>query len=540
MTTVTRSRDELSSPSAGPQEPAAHGAGAIDLQASVDGILNRWPAVGFAVGVVRGGRLEAFHGHGMADVATNTPITEDTVFRIASITKTFTAVAVMQLWEQGLVDLDAPANDYLRAFRLTPVRVGVRPATVRHLLTHTAGVPEVLRPADLLRPDWGDSVRLGDPIPSLADFYRGSIRLDAEPGTRFAYTNHGFAVLQQIVEDVSGKRFDRYLREHILEPLGMADSSIVRSEVDASRLATGYTIGAHGAKAVVDREWVTPGASSIYSTIRDMSRYVAAILGGGTNQHGTILRPETLAMMFEPQYQPHPLVPGMGLGFDRGLAGGHRVVGHGGILPGFNSQLFAYPDDGVGVVGFTTGARRAMLWLPTELGRLMNRVLGIEDDAVRHDVPHHPEAWGELCGWYRNPARFTDIRSQLMLGAGAEVVAGGDRLRLRLLSPVPALYRGFELHPDDPADPDVFRIDLGEFGLPPARIVFSHEAERPAAAVHVDIFPASLLRAPATTNPRRWAKGVLVGLGAAIAAVIIGRRRSSPPSGRRSAVPDGR
>jgi len=94
----------------------------LDMKAKVGEILNRWPAVGLAVGVVRNGRLEFFHGHGLADIALNTPITEDTVFRFASITKTFTAIAVMQLWEQGLVDLDAPANDYLRVYRLIPRR----------------------------------------------------------------------------------------------------------------------------------------------------------------------------------------------------------------------------------------------------------------------------------------------------------------------------------------------------------------------------------------------------------------------------------
>ena len=90
----------------------------LDMKTGVDEILNRRPAVGLALGVVRNGRLEFFHGHGVADIASKRPITEDTVFRIASITKTFTAIAVMQLFEQGLVALDAPAKDYLRAHRL--------------------------------------------------------------------------------------------------------------------------------------------------------------------------------------------------------------------------------------------------------------------------------------------------------------------------------------------------------------------------------------------------------------------------------------
>jgi CubicO group peptidase (beta-lactamase class C family) len=128
---------------------------ALDMKARVGEILNRRPAVGLALGVVRNGRLEFFHGHGVADIASKTPITEDTVFRIASITKTFTAIAVMQLCEQGHLDLDAPANDYLRTYRLVPTTASFGPATVRHLLTHTAGIPEVVHVSDLLHPDWG-------------------------------------------------------------------------------------------------------------------------------------------------------------------------------------------------------------------------------------------------------------------------------------------------------------------------------------------------------------------------------------------------
>jgi CubicO group peptidase (beta-lactamase class C family) len=90
----------------------------LDLKATQTQVLDHWPCAGMAVAVIRDGALAWFHGHGLADVAAKTPITEDTVFRIGSITKTFTAIAVMQLWEQGLVDLDAPANDYLRTFRL--------------------------------------------------------------------------------------------------------------------------------------------------------------------------------------------------------------------------------------------------------------------------------------------------------------------------------------------------------------------------------------------------------------------------------------
>lgn len=370
-----------------------------ELMARVNEILNRWPTVGVAVGVVRNGSLEFFYGHGLADIGSNTPITEDTVFRIASITKTFTAIAVMQLWEQGLIDLDAPANDYLRAYKLMPAKASFRPATVRHLLTHTAGIPEVVYASDLLHPDWDPfgarsavySVKVGELMPRLSEYYRGGLRLVVEPGSAFAYSNHGFATLGQIIEDVSGMPLARYLREHLFEPLGMADSDLVRSDLVASRLATGYMLGPGGTRAVPDREGIDAGAGGIYSTPRDMARYLAALLGGGANEHGRVLTPRAMTMMFEPHYQPDPRIPGIGLAFFRSDAGGHLAVEHGGILPGFNSELVVAPDDGVGVMAFTNGASGAMGWLPNALGQLLRHLLAVPDESVCRDVPHHPE-----------------------------------------------------------------------------------------------------------------------------------------------------
>lgn len=111
-----------------------------DLRDSIAATLRRWPSAGVAVAAVRGDTPVQYFCHGVADVASGRRVSEGTVLRIRSLTKTITAVAVMQLCEQGLVDLDAPVNDYLRAFRLVPARAEIGPATVRHLLTHTAGV----------------------------------------------------------------------------------------------------------------------------------------------------------------------------------------------------------------------------------------------------------------------------------------------------------------------------------------------------------------------------------------------------------------
>jgi CubicO group peptidase (beta-lactamase class C family) len=506
----------------------------LDLKARVDEILNRRPAVGLAVAVVRDGGLEFFRGHGLADIASNTPITEDTVFRIGSITKTFTAIAVMQLWEQGLLDLDAPANDYLHAYRLIPAKAGDRPATVRHLLTHTSGIPEVVHVSDLLHPDWGrfearpavESVKIEERPPTLAEYYRGGLPLAVEPGSAFAYSNHGFATLGQIVEDVSGTPLDHYFREHIFEPLRMTDTDLVRSERIQSRLATGYDLGRGGATAVTDREWVGRGGGGVYSSSRDMARFVAALLGGGATEHGSMLRPATLATMFEPHYQPDHRLPGMGLGFFRGDAGGHRVVEHDGVLPGFNSHLLVAPDDGVGVFGFTNGSSGAFTWLPIELGRLLRHLLGVPDDVVRSDVPHRPEIWEDLCGRYQLPPRISDLRGRVMMGGGAEVCIRGGRLMVRVLTPIPALYRGFPLHPDDAQDPYVFRLDLSKFGMPTVRVVFARDVGIGTTAVHTDLGsqPLSLYKRPATNGPRLWATAALGALAATATAAAIRRR----------------
>jgi len=481
----------------------------LGMEAWVRDLLNRRPAVGLAVGVVRNGRLEFFSGHGVGDISWGTPITEDTVFRIASISKTFTAVAIMQLWEQGLVDLDAPANDHLRAYRLTPARSSFRPATLRHLLTHTAGIAQTVRPSRSVMSGWfGESFALGHPLPTLGEYYGGALSCLVEPGTVFTYSDHGFATLGQIVEDVSGRPLAHYLRENIFEPLAMADTDLLRSERVQAHLATGYTLG-KGAQAVTDREWVTAAASSIYSTPKDMARYLAALLGGGGVGHGAVLKQETLAAMFEPHYQPDPRVPGMGLGFFRVNLGGHLAVEHQGILPGFNSQIFVAPEDGVGVMAFTNGARQALMWLPAETGRLLGHLIGAPEDAIRTDIPHHPEIWGDICGWYKPRAQPTDMQAWSMVGAGAEVFVRHCRLMIRALSPIPALYRGFPLHPDDARDPYVFRIDLSEFGIGTARVVFGGKPGADTPSIHLDLIPLTLQRRTSMKNPRRWVIGAL-------------------------------
>lgn len=467
------------------------------VQQLVRAIVSRHPAVGLAVGVVANGGI-SFYGHGLADIESKVPITEETVFRIGSITKTFTAIAAMQLWEQGVIDLDAPVSDYLRAYTLVPADPAHRPATVRHLLTYTSGLPQCAYLSRAFKATLGEMVPFGAPVPTLAEYYRGALRLVAEPGTRHTYSNHGFATLGQIVEDVTGEPLPSYFRAHIAEPLGMEHTDLIRSDRVMPRLAAAYALRSHGPRPIVDRDLITAAGGGLYSTTRDIARFVTALVGGGRNEHGSVLGAVSLAAMFAPQYQPDARLPGVGLAFYRRVVDGHLIIEKSGLVPGFASQMCIAPDDGVGVVAFTNGARGAHGWLGAEASSVLSHLLELGTEGIRADVPHHPEVWGDLCGWYSLRGSWRDVQKWLL--AGAQITVRGGRLVLRPELPLPGLP-GFPLHPDDPADLHVFRVDLSMLGMGTVRVVFSAEVGAPASAFHLEMEPLlSFDRRPARTD----------------------------------------
>jgi CubicO group peptidase (beta-lactamase class C family) len=504
--------------------------GTLGLQATITQVLDSWPCAGLAVGVIADGELAWFYGHGLADVEAKMPITQDTVFRIASITKTFTAVAIMQLWEQGLIGLDAPANDYLRTFRLVPARPNLSPPTVRHLLTHTAGIGYWRRLSDLLQPavGSGDRAAQSGALP-LDDYYRRGLPVEVEPGTKWVYSNHGFAALGQIVEDVSREPLDRYLRDHLFDPLGMEHTDLIRSGRVRPQLATGYVLQSRGLKQVADREVPTPGSGGAYATTADIARYLTALLRIANNQPSSVLNPETLATMFRPQFQPDPRLPGMGLAFELGQEDGHQTVGKTGILAGFHSAVGMAPEEGIGVIVLSnTGgldSRGATVPLAT---MLMRELLGLSVDPIRIDIPPRPETWAKICGAYGlAPGPVTNMFTRALMGAGAEVVVQGRQLMLKPLTPIPMMRRGFRLYPDDPDDPWVFRIYFPEFGMH-FRVVFDSGPDGGTATrLFMDLM--SFERRPDFHNIRSGWPSVLRGWGSAARSIIAARPAPDRP-----------
>jgi CubicO group peptidase (beta-lactamase class C family) len=489
---------------------------ALGLRSVVASALTRWPTTGMAAAVVRDGSVD-FLCHGVADVQTRRPVTEDTVFRIASLTKTITAVAVMQLCERGVIDLDAPANDYLRAFQLVPAKASFGPATVRHLLTHTAGVGFLRRLSDVWHPGVGSGVSARSVIP-LAEYYRGGLLVDVEPGTRWAYSNHGFAALGQIVEDVSGEPFDRYLRDHVFVPLGMEHTDLVLSDRLRADLATGYVVRSRGARPVAPREVPVPGGGGLYSTARDMARYLTALLGGGTNEVGRVLVAESVESMFHPHFQPDRRVAGMGLGFEIREERDRTFVGKGGTLAGYLSAIELAPDAGLGVVVLTNTGGLDNRGAAEPLAAMLARhLLQLPDDPVRDDIAPRPDTWGELCGWYAPDAGpVTNLMVRVMMGAGVEVMLRGGQLVMKPLTPIPAMRAGMVLHPDDPDDPFVFRVVMPAYGRTD-RVVFTDESPR---RLLFDVM--SFEERPDARNPRRVLASVAT---AGVAAAVVRRRR---------------
>lgn len=339
----------------------------------------RYGLGGVAVAVVTTDEPPAFECVGLADRG-GRAVAPDTVFRIASISKTLTAIGLMQLRDAGLFQLDDPVNDYLQGFRIeTPV--GAPEVTFRHLLTHTAGLGELPRASDLVRrAAWG----VGPPgarAADLASLYGGVLRAEVAAGSKWAYANHGFAVVGQLVEDTSRRPFARYMRERVLQPLGMTHTDYVRTERVADALATGYHWILGRFRPVKDYEHILLGPGSVLSSLHDMARYATWLLHAGPGTDGDVLASESLGEMMSTQFSVDPrLSTGMGLAFFLDRIGDHRVCGHDGNNPGFASALLVAPDDGAAVVVLTNtssflGARllaasalRSLLGVPDHAG----------------------------------------------------------------------------------------------------------------------------------------------------------------------------
>ncbi|MBO0776890.1 MAG: beta-lactamase family protein, partial [Actinobacteria bacterium] len=353
---------------------------------------------GLAYGVVTGGRL--VHARGLGERWLGGPMPDTgTVFRIASMTKSFTAAAVLLLRDDGALALDEPAAKYVPQIRgWQRASADSPPITLRHLLTMTAGFPT--------DDPWGDRQQ-GLPPAEFAALLARGVSFNWAPGTRFEYSNLGYAILGRVITAVSGEAYPDFVRDRLLRPLGMTGTGFEAGEFAAGRLARGYR------RAPAGWEELAPapcGAfapmGGVFSCVTDLARWVSGFAGAfppGGERHGGPhpVRRATRREMQLPQVAAMPAayarLPGdpaatgpasygFGLFAEEGPGRG-RIVHHSGGYPGFGSSMRWHPGTGTGVIVLANSTYAGA-------SRLAVRLL----DAVLRRSPAGGEAGGGPAG----------------------------------------------------------------------------------------------------------------------------------------------
>lgn len=312
--------------------------------------------------LVQGDKIVAEHGFGVANAETQAPVKSDqTLFQLASVSKAVTSWGVMKLVEEGKLGLDEPVMRHLKRWRFPGSDAHRDKVTVRHLLSHTAGLDE------------GTGLRAflpGEKIQTLEEAL-SSVTVASEPGTSMSYGNANYAILQLLIEEVTHQSFAVYMKESVLKPLGMTKSSFdfdaITAEGRAQELAPNFDSGLNPQPL---RRYTATAAVALYATSQDLARFALAYTG-----ENPVLKQETLKQMLMPQ----PETSGTwGLGqnlYVENDAGGY-VVGHdGGAYPAWGAMMRVNPATGNGFVLLVSGSRRAVNqlshdWVYWETGKL--------------------------------------------------------------------------------------------------------------------------------------------------------------------------
>jgi CubicO group peptidase (beta-lactamase class C family) len=299
--------------------------------------MNKQHIPGLSLAVVKNGAVEKTAGYGLANLEWSTPVRPDTIFQIQSVTKTFTASAVMLLVEQEKVGVDDRITRYLSDLPQSWEKI-----TVRHLLTHTSGIKDFINEPTV---DMRKDLEPQDVIESLREK-----PLNFQPGDKYAYSNTGFHLLGMIIRKVTGKSWDEFVRERIFDPLGMNDTHVVSlSEVITNR-AAGYV---WEQDRIQNGHFIAPtilgyAGGGFRSTVLDLAKWDAALYGE------KILKQSTLEQMWTPAGLNNGSKSNYGFGWGITNLNGHRLISHtGSHATGFKSVLARFVDDKLTVIILT-------------------------------------------------------------------------------------------------------------------------------------------------------------------------------------------
>jgi CubicO group peptidase (beta-lactamase class C family) len=311
------------------------------LEPVIKQVMEQANMPGFAIAVVENQRIVYSAGFGLRNLNSKEPMSVSSLFHMASITKPFVATSLMQLWEQGKIDLDSPVVKYLPYFRLADARY--KHITVRQMLSHISGMPDV-RDYEWDKPQYDDG--------ALERFVRslGDRSLIAEPGAKMQYSNMAFEVLGDVIAKVSGMSFEDYVKRNILEPLGMKSSTLLVRQADPALLTSPHvqsaTYEVEVSKVFPYNRMHSP-SSTLYSNVLEMSRWSMANLNRGELDGKRILKASTYDLMWKPAGEPFPQV---GISWFLNKYREHAVVTHSGGDTGFVSNLVLLPEKRIAVV----------------------------------------------------------------------------------------------------------------------------------------------------------------------------------------------
>lgn len=323
---------------------------------------------GVAVGIVHGSQVLHLRGFGVAD-PTGRAVAPQTPFLLGSITKSFTALAVMQLVEAGKVDLNAPIQRYLPWFHVADLKASAQ-VTVRNLLNHTSGMPTGAGETAALQTE------------TLEQFVRslGTIALTAPVGKTFQYCNANYITLGLLVQTVSGQNYGTYIQQHILTPLGMLHSFVSVQEARRNGLAQSYHWLFGMPTPVDDPDLHYPAllpAGLLISDAEDMSHYLVAQMNGGRYNGTAVASPSDISSMQTPAAPAPILGPGAsyGMGWITGPVGGVPAVWHDGITGAFTTDMIIEPQHSWGAIllfnSFTVLAQGAYQQIEAGVARLL-------------------------------------------------------------------------------------------------------------------------------------------------------------------------
>jgi CubicO group peptidase (beta-lactamase class C family) len=325
---------------------------AAELDSLVPGLLKQHGVPGVSLAVIRSGEVVWAKGYGFADQSQRTPVRPETRFNIGSVSKTLTAWAVMTLAEKGLVELDAPVDRYLKRWHLPASEFDHGKVTVRRLLSHTAGLS--IYPAGITV-DPAGMYRPGERMPTLVETLArsrgsyGQLRVVREPGTSYQYNNGGYAILQLLIEEVTGETFAAYLQRTIFQPLRMTSTGYEWSAELQAAVATPYK---SNGEAWPHYQFVEQAAGGVYTTASDLARFVAAVSGTKDQPPGRgVLKAQTVQQMIAPAEGTNRLY---GLGYKMApVSKDVQLVTHDGANEGWKAMFLIHPPKGEGLVMLT-------------------------------------------------------------------------------------------------------------------------------------------------------------------------------------------